>query len=50
VVIGIVKFMKPIFKRKPNTQLGIGISASIRDSKYLSGNDLGQLGHVETLN
>jgi len=35
---------------KPNTQLGIGIDAlpaSIRDSKYLSGNDLGQLANVE---
>ena len=35
---------------KPNTQLGIGIDAlpsSIRTSKYLSGNDLGQLANVE---
>lgn len=35
---------------KPNTQLGIGIDslpASIRNSKYLSGNNLGQLANVE---
>ena len=35
---------------KPNSQLGIGIDSlppSIRNSKYLSGNDLGQLGNVE---
>ncbi len=37
---------------KPNTQLGIGIDslpASIRNSKYLTGNDLGQLANVEEL-
>lgn len=35
---------------KPNTQLGVGIDSlppSIRNSKYLSGNDLGQLANVE---
>lgn len=35
---------------KPNTQLGIGIdslSPSIRNSKYLSGNNLGQLANVQ---
>jgi hypothetical protein len=37
---------------KPNTQLGIGIDSlpsSIRYSKYLSGNDLGQLANVQEL-
>ena len=37
---------------KPNTQLGIGIDAlpaSIRTSKYLSGNDLGQLANVQEI-
>jgi flavin reductase (DIM6/NTAB) family NADH-FMN oxidoreductase RutF len=37
---------------KPNTQLGIGIDAlpeSIRNSKILSGNDLGQLANVQEL-
>lgn len=37
---------------KPNTQLGIGIDslpASIRNSKYLSGNDLGQLANVQEI-
>jgi flavin reductase (DIM6/NTAB) family NADH-FMN oxidoreductase RutF len=37
---------------KPNTQLGIGIDAlpaSIRKSKLLSGNNLGQLGNVHEL-
>ena len=37
---------------KPNTQLGIGIDAlpeSIRNSKILSGNDLGQLANVHEL-
>lgn len=35
---------------KPNTQLGIGVSAlpeSLRNSKILSGNDLGQLANVD---
>lgn len=35
---------------KPNTQLGIGIDAlakTIRNSKYLSGNNLGQLANVQ---
>ena len=37
---------------KPNTQLGIGIDSlppSIRNSKYLSGNDLGQLANVQEI-
>ncbi|MFC0774458.1 flavin reductase family protein [Terrimonas alba] len=37
---------------KPNTQVGIGIDAlpeSIRNSKILSGNDLGQLANVQEL-
>ena len=37
---------------KPNTQLGIGLDAlpqSIRNSKILSGNDLGMLGNVHDL-
>jgi flavin reductase (DIM6/NTAB) family NADH-FMN oxidoreductase RutF len=37
---------------KPNTQLGIGIDslpASVRNSIYLSGNDLGQLANVQEL-
>lgn len=37
---------------KPNTQLGIGVDAlpvPIRDSKILSGNDLGQLANVHDL-
>lgn len=41
-------FMVP----KPNTQLGIGLDAlpeTIRNSKILSGNDLGQLANVHTL-
>jgi flavin reductase (DIM6/NTAB) family NADH-FMN oxidoreductase RutF len=41
-------FMVP----KPNVKLGIGVDAlpqSIRTSKYLTGNDLGQLANVEEL-
>jgi hypothetical protein len=41
-------FMVP----KPNTKLGIGVDAlpqSIRESKILSGNDLGQLANVHEL-
>lgn len=42
-----------LFKvEKPNTQLGIGIdalSSSIRNSKFLSGNNLGQLANVHTM-
>ncbi len=37
---------------KPNTQIGIGVDAlpaSIRNSKILSGNDLGQLANVQEL-
>ncbi|WP_126245806.1 flavin reductase family protein [Chitinophaga rhizosphaerae] len=37
---------------KPNTQLGIGVDAlppAIRNSHILTGNNLGQLGNVETL-
>ena len=37
---------------KPNTQIGIGIdsmSASVRNSKILSGNDLGQLANVSEM-
>lgn len=37
---------------KPNTQLGIGIDAlapSIRNSKFLSGNNLGQLANVQEI-
>ncbi len=37
---------------KPNTQLGIGVDAlpaSIRNSKILSGNDLGQLANVQEI-
>ncbi len=37
---------------KPNTQLGIGVDAlpaAIRNSKYLSGNHLGQLGNVHEM-
>ncbi len=37
---------------KPNTELGIGIDAlppSLRNSKYLSGNDLGQLANVQEI-
>jgi len=37
---------------KPNTQLGIGVDAlpsTIRNSRLLTGNELGQLGNVHTL-
>ncbi len=38
--------------QKPNTELGVGVDAlpaAIRNSKVLSGNDLGQLGNVKTI-